>query len=128
MSGGEAQRIKLVSELSKFSVDAEGLLAKKSHETTLFVLDEPTVGLHMADVEKLIDTLTRLADVGGTVVVIEHNIDLISSADWVIDLGPEGGDSGGYLMFEGQAVDLAQKDHSATGLALKKLYKKLKKS
>ena len=79
----------------------------------------------MADVEKLIETLTRLAGVGGTVVVIEHNIDLISSADWVIDLGPEGGDSGGYLMFEGQAVDLSHKDHSATGLALKKLYQKL---
>ena len=125
LSGGEAQRIKLVSELSKFSADAEGLLAKKSPETTLFVLDEPTVGLHMADVEKLIETLTRLAGVGGTVVVIEHNIDLISSADWVIDLGPEGGDSGGYLMFEGQAVDLSHKDHSATGLALKKLYQKL---
>ncbi len=126
LSGGEAQRIKLVSELSKFNADMGGLLPKKNHETTLFVLDEPTVGLHMADVEKLIETLTRLANVGGTVVVIEHNLDLISSADWVIDLGPEGGESGGYLMFEGQVIDLSRNNQSATGLALKNLYKKLR--
>ncbi|MDC1311659.1 excinuclease ABC subunit UvrA [Burkholderiales bacterium] len=121
LSGGEAQRIKLVSELSKFRVDNEDHFSRSGQNQTLFVLDEPTVGLHMADVEKLIEALKRLAGAGGTVVVIEHNLDVISSADWVIDLGPEGGDAGGYVLFQGKPKELAKQTTSATGEALKGL-------
>jgi excinuclease ABC subunit A len=90
LSGGEAQRIKLVYEL-----------AKRSESKTLYVLDEPTVGLHMADVEKLIRVLHRLVDAGNTVVVIEHNLDVIAEADWIVDMGPEGGDGGGRVVYQG---------------------------
>jgi excinuclease ABC subunit A len=90
LSGGEAQRIKLVTELAKANTDA-----------TLYVLDEPTIGLHMADVEKLIHVLHRLVDAGNTVVIVEHNLDIIAEADWIIDLGPEGGDAGGRVVAQG---------------------------
>jgi excinuclease ABC subunit A len=90
LSGGEAQRIKLVTELAKANTDA-----------TLYVLDEPTIGLHMADVEKLIRVLHRLVDAGNTVVIVEHNLDIIAEADWIIDLGPEGGDAGGRIVAQG---------------------------
>ncbi|MGZ5115157.1 MAG: excinuclease ABC subunit UvrA, partial [Burkholderiales bacterium] len=105
LSGGEAQRIKLVSELAKVRTDVNdagdrpGLRGANKH--TLYVLDEPTVGLHMADVEKLIHVLHRLADAGNSVVVIEHNLDVMAEADWIIDLGPEGGDGGGRIVAEG---------------------------
>jgi excinuclease ABC subunit A len=122
LSGGEAQRIKLVSELSKFRADTEDHFRQSKKNQTLFVLDEPTVGLHMADVEKLIETLKRLSDAGGTVVVIEHNTDVISSSDWVIDLGPEGGDRGGYVLFQGTPEHLSKQSSSATGQALKGLF------
>jgi len=108
LSGGEAQRIKLVTELAKVRADATSVLPGKARRGipqaarhTLYVLDEPTVGLHMADVEKLIRVLHRLVDAGNSVVVIEHNLDVIADADWIIDLGPEGGDAGGRVVAEG---------------------------
>ena len=109
LSGGEAQRIKLAKEL-----------AKRATGRTLYILDEPTVGLHAADVDKLIHVLHRLADTGNTIVVIEHNPDVIKVADWVIDLGPEGGDAGGELIIEGTPEEVAQSVLSHTGQYLKR--------
>jgi excinuclease ABC subunit A len=106
LSGGEAQRIKLVTELSKAKTDAVALA--NGAKRTLYVLDEPTIGLHMADVEKLVRVLHRLVDAGNTVVVIEHNLDVIAEADWIIDLGPEGGDDGGRIVAEGAPEDVAK--------------------
>src|SRR5690606_5495430 len=109
LSGGEAQRIKLVTELSKARLDEgvtrTGRASRAPH--TLYVLDEPTVGLAIADVEKLLRVLHRLTDAGNTVVVIEHNLDVIAEADWIVDLGPEGGDGGGRLVAEGSPEQLA---------------------
>jgi excinuclease ABC subunit A len=104
LSGGEAQRIKLVSELAKVKPDIAGGgvrrgTSKKNH--TLYILDEPTVGLHTADVERLLRVLYRLVESGNTIVIIEHNLDVIAEADWIIDLGPEGGDEGGFVVAEG---------------------------
>jgi excinuclease ABC subunit A len=102
LSGGEAQRIKLVTELAKVRTDLAGpVRGRNGSGHTLYVLDEPTVGLHMADVEKLIRVLHRLVDAGNTVVVIEHNLDVIADADWIIDLGPEGGAHGGRIVAQG---------------------------
>ncbi|MCX7152768.1 MAG: excinuclease ABC subunit A, partial [Proteobacteria bacterium] len=125
LSGGEAQRIKLVTELSKVRIDAEGNAMARpgragSASHTLYVLDEPTVGLHMADVEKLIRVLHRLVDAGNSVVVIEHNLDVMADADWIIDLGPEGGDGGGRVVFEAPPLRMAQspmRSHTASALA-----------
>lgn len=110
LSGGEAQRIKLATELSK-----------RATGKTLYILDEPTTGLHVADVQKLIDVLQKLADGGNTVVVIEHNLDVIKTADHIIDLGPEGGDRGGYIVAEGTPEDIVNCSESYTGKFLKKL-------
>ncbi len=99
LSGGEAQRIKLVTELAKAKGDESDVARLKSG--ALYVLDEPTIGLHMADVEKLIRVLHRLVDAGNTVIIIEHNLDIIAEADWIIDLGPEGGDAGGHIVAQG---------------------------
>jgi excinuclease ABC subunit A len=111
LSGGEAQRVKLSKELSR-----------RATGRTLYILDEPTVGLHIADVEKLLEVLSRLVDAGNTVVVIEHNLDVIKTADWIIDLGPEGGDGGGRVIAEGTPEEVATK-RSYTGQFLKHILK-----
>ena len=113
LSGGEAQRVKLATELSK-----------RSTGKTIYILDEPTTGLHIADVHKLINVLQKLVDAGNTVVVIEHNLDLIKTADYIIDLGPEGGDKGGYIVATGTPEQVAQVENSYTGQYLKKLLEK----
>jgi len=110
LSGGEAQRVKLAKELSR-----------RATGRTLYILDEPTVGLHMADVERLLQVLGRLVDAGNTVVVIEHNLDVIKSADWIIDLGPEGGDEGGWIVAEGTPEDVAANERSYTGQFLRQV-------
>jgi excinuclease ABC subunit A len=121
LSGGESQRIKLVTELAKVRTDAVGLdRARREGQHTLYVLDEPTVGLHMADVEKLVRVLQRLVDSGNTVVVIEHNLDIMAEADWIIDLGPEGGGGGGRIAATGTPESIARKpgkSHTAALLA-----------
>jgi excinuclease ABC subunit A len=108
LSGGEAQRVKLSLELSR-----------RESGRTLYILDEPTTGLHFHDIKLLLDVLHRLRDAGNTVVVIEHNLDVIKTADWVIDLGPEGGDGGGRLVAEGTPEQVAATEGSYTGQYLK---------
>jgi excinuclease ABC subunit A len=118
LSGGEAQRIKLVTELAKARSPEAAPRQRKSpalgpQPATLYVLDEPTIGLHMADVERLIRVLHRLVAAGNTVLVIEHNLDIIAEADWVIDLGPEGGEGGGRIVTQGTPEALAQAGDSS---------------
>jgi excinuclease ABC subunit A len=110
LSGGESQRIKLTRELSKRTI---------GH--TVYILDEPTTGLHFDDVQKLLNVLNRLTDKGSTVIVIEHNLDVIKSADWIIDLGPEGGDDGGQIVAAGTPEDVVKNKSSFTGMYLKKV-------
>ena len=102
LSGGEAQRIKLATELSKNDTGK-----------TFYILDEPTTGLHFADVTKLLLVLERLVDLGNTIVVIEHNLDVIHSADWIIDLGPEGGEDGGKIVLTGTPEEVAMMEYSS---------------
>ena len=110
LSGGESQRIKLVAELAKVRTDELGVdIARRERQHTLYVLDEPTVGLHMADVEKLVKVLQRLVDAGNSVAVIEHNLDIMAEADWIIDLGPEGGTGGGRVVAQGTPEAIAGK-------------------
>jgi excinuclease ABC subunit A len=113
LSGGEAQRVKLSSELSKVATGK-----------TLYILDEPTTGLHFADIEKLLDVLQRLVDAGNTVLVIEHNLDVIKQADWIIDLGPEGGEAGGEIVATGTPEDVADVEGSFTGAFLRQVLPK----
>jgi excinuclease ABC subunit A len=117
LSGGESQRIKLVTELAKVRTDELAKdIARREGQHTLYVLDEPTVGLHMADVEKLLRVLHRLVDTGNTLVVIEHNLDIMAEADWIIDLGPEGGAGGGRVVAQGAPESVArrpEKSHTA---------------
>ena len=115
LSGGEAQRIKLAAELSK-----------RSTGKTIYILDEPTTGLHFADVHKLVDILHRLADGGNTVVVIEHNLDVIKTADYIIDMGPEGGDGGGTVVTQGTPEEVAENPDSYTGYYVKKMLDRAK--
>ncbi|MDQ2907313.1 MAG: excinuclease ABC subunit UvrA [Ktedonobacteraceae bacterium] len=111
LSGGEAQRVKLATELSR-----------RATGRTLYILDEPTTGLHFADVERLLHVLQRLVDAGNTIVVIEHNLDVIKSADWIIDLGPAGGDAGGEVIAEGTPEAVAENEQSFTGHFLKRMF------
>jgi excinuclease UvrABC ATPase subunit len=104
LSGGECQRIKLATELHK--------------KSSVYVLDEPTTGLHMSDIGHLLGVINRLVDTGNTVIVIEHNLDVIKNADWIIDLGPEGGNKGGKVIFEGTPKQLLGATNSLTGAAL----------
>jgi len=110
LSGAEAQRIKLAKELSR-----------RQTGKTFYVLDEPTTGLHFEDVRKLLEVLQRLVDLGNTVVVIEHNLDVIKSADWVIDLGPDGGEDGGRVVAAGTPEQVMRAKKSFTGEALRKV-------
>ena len=110
MSGGEAQRIKLATELSK-----------RSTGKTVYILDEPTTGLHFADVHKLTEILRRLTDDGNTVIVIEHNLDVIKTADYIIDIGPEGGERGGTVVAHGTPEEVAENENSYTGKYIKKM-------
>ena len=114
LSGGEAQRVKLASELSR-----------RATGKTMYILDEPTTGLHFADIERLLGVLQRLTDAGNTILVIEHNLDVIKSADWIIDLGPDGGDRGGEIVAIGTPEQVAEVDRSYTGLALRGLTREL---
>jgi excinuclease ABC subunit A len=116
LSGGEAQRVKLAKELSR-----------RATGRTLYVLDEPSVGLHAADVHKLIEVLQRLVDTGNSVLIIEHNLEIIKVSDWIIDLGPEGGDRGGELIAEGTPEEVLAVAGSYTGAFLKARLKKRKK-
>ena len=111
LSGGEAQRIKLSKELGKL----------KRKKNNLYLLDEPTVGLHMEDIQKLLKSLNKLVDDGNTVLVIEHHLDVIKSADYIIDLGPEGGSDGGQIIATGTPEDIVQATQSHTGKFLKEL-------
>jgi excinuclease ABC subunit A len=113
LSGGEAQRVKLAKELSR-----------RSTGQTLYILDEPTTGLHFEDVRKLLEVLHRLVEQGNSVVVIEHNLDVIKTADWIIDLGPEGGVKGGEIVAEGTPEDVAKEPKSYTGHYLKPMLAK----
>ena len=117
LSGGEAQRIKLATELSR-----------RSTGKTIYILDEPTTGLHFADVHKLVEILQRLAEGGNTVIVIEHNLDVIKTADYIIDIGPEGGDGGGTVIAQGTPEHIAKCPESYTGIYVKRMLDRAKKS
>ncbi|MEO1947784.1 MAG: excinuclease ABC subunit UvrA, partial [Methylophilaceae bacterium] len=112
LSGGEAQRVKLALELSK-----------RDTGRTLYILDEPTTGLHFADIQLLLDVIHRLRDAGNTIVIIEHNLDVIKTADWIIDMGPEGGDGGGMIIAEGTPEQVTENEASYTGRYLKEMLK-----
>ncbi len=121
LSGGEAQRIKLISELAKARPQIQSVKSVRKNNHTLYILDEPTVGLHMADVEKLIHVLHRLVDAGNSVIVIEHNLDLMAEADWILDMGPEGGNGGGRIVVQGTPKKVASSKRSRTASFLKEV-------
>jgi excinuclease ABC subunit A len=111
LSGGEAQRVKLAKEL-----------ARRATGRTMYILDEPTTGLHFADVERLLQVLQRLVDAGNSIIVIEHNLEMVKSADWMIDLGPGAGDAGGQVVAQGTPEDVAENVQSLTGSYLKRMF------
>src|SRR5258708_28583794 len=111
LSGGEAQRVKLAREL-----------ARPASGRTMFILDEPTTGLHVADIERLLQVLQRLVDAGNSIVVIEHNLEVVKSADWIIDLGPEGGDAGGQVIAQGTPEEVAENEQSLTANYLRRMF------
>ena len=111
LSGGEAQRVKLAKELSRVATGR-----------TVYILDEPTTGLHFADIQRLLDVLHRLVDAGNTVIVIEHNLDVIKTADWIVDLGPEGGEAGGHIIAQGPPEAIVQVENSYTGQFLRRVF------
>jgi excinuclease ABC subunit A len=113
LSGGEAQRVKLATELSR-----------RSTGKTVYILDEPTTGLHFHDVKKLLEVLQQLVDSGNTVIVIEHNLDVIKTADWIIDLGPEGGEKGGEIIAQGTPEKIVKNEISYTGMFLQRVLEK----
>ena len=115
MSGGEAQRIKLAKELSK-----------KDTGNTVYILDEPTTGLHSDDIKKLLCVLHKLVEQGNTVIVIEHNLDVIKTSDWIIDVGPHGGEKGGYIVATGTPEEVCENPNSLTGKFLKPVLEKFK--
>jgi excinuclease ABC subunit A len=110
LSGGEAQRVKLAKELARVATGR-----------TIYILDEPTTGLHFADVQRLLEVLHRLVDAGNTVVVIEHSLDVIKTADWIVDMGPEGGDGGGEVVAYGTPEQVAEAEQSHTGQFLREI-------
>src|SRR5260370_24258185 len=111
LSGGEAQRVNLAAER-----------AREGTGRTMYILDEPTTGLHFADVERLLQVLQRLVDAGNSIVVIEHNMEVMKSADWIIDLGPEGGDAGGQVIAQGTPEEIAENEQSLTGYYLRRMF------
>jgi len=111
LSGGEAQRVKLATELSK-----------RATGKTLYILDEPTTGLHLDDIKKLVQVLRRLVEKGNTVITIEHQLDFVKNSDWVIDLGPEGGEEGGYIVAEGTPFEISKNKKSYTGKYLRRVF------
>src|SRR5881409_2686679 len=110
LSGGEAQRVKLAAELCKVATGR-----------TIYILDEPTTGLHFADIQRLLEVLQRLVDAGNTMIVIEHNLDVIKQADWIVDLGPEGGEAGGEVIAAGTPEQVAEVEESFTGQYLRQI-------
>ncbi|HZX13904.1 MAG TPA: excinuclease ABC subunit UvrA, partial [Thermodesulfobacteriota bacterium] len=118
LSGGEAQRIKIARELGR---KASPELSRRNGKDILYILDEPTVGLHSEDIKKLLRVLNKLVDAGNTVIIIEHNLDVIKSADFIIDLGPEGGDEGGYIVAQGTPEEISRVEGSYTGMYLSKV-------
>jgi len=115
LSGGEAQRLKICAEMAHSP-------STKSQQGFLYILDEPTIGLHFRDVQALLDVLHRLVDTGNTVAIIEHNLDVINASDWIVDIGPEGGDKGGKIIFEGRPNEIVHVKESYTGKYLKEYY------
>jgi excinuclease ABC subunit A len=129
LSGGEAQRLKICAEMTNLPERMK--IAKgekregKNNTGFLYILDEPTIGLHFRDVKALLDILQRLVDSGNTVLIIEHNLDVIKASDWLIDLGPEGGDNGGKIIFTGRPDDIVNVKESYTGKYLKEYFDQL---
>ena len=123
LSGGEAQRLKICAEMVNVSLSSSIKADKKEgNKGFLYILDEPTIGLHFSDVKALLDVLQRLVDSGNTVLVIEHNLDVIKASDWIIDLGPEGGEKGGRIIFAGKPEEIVNIKESYTGRYLKEYY------